>query len=157
MGRVNDKVALVTGGASGVGKETVELLLKEGAYVAFGDIDVQAGEALAKACGERALFLHHDVSNEAEWQEVIAKVQTHFGPLDILINNAGVSAHALLEEVPADKLYWYEDLMPVNLWGSFFSRVEKGTAMVKPFRRGFFSPVGLTVAPAVPAARRPAP
>ena len=75
MGRVNNKVALVTGGASGVGKETVELLLKEGAYVAFGDIDVQAGEALAKACGERALFLRHDVSNEAEWQEVIAKVQ----------------------------------------------------------------------------------
>ena len=91
MGRVNNKVALVTGGASGVGKETVELLLKEGAYVAFGDIDVQSGEALAKACGERALFLRHDVSNEVEWQQVITKVQAHFGPLDILINNAGGS------------------------------------------------------------------
>ena len=93
MGRVNNKVALITGGASGVGKETVELLLKEGAYVAFGDIDVQGGEDLAKACGERALFLRHDVSNEAEWQQVIAKVQSHFGPLDILINNASRPPH----------------------------------------------------------------
>ena len=127
MGRVNNKVALVTGGASGVGKETVELLLKEGAYVAFGDIDVQAGEALAKACGERALFLRHDVSNEAEWQEVIAKVQAHFGPLDILINNAGILLPGSIETAT---LAQFRQLMQVNA-DSCFLGCQQGIAAMK--------------------------
>jgi 3(or 17)beta-hydroxysteroid dehydrogenase len=127
MGRVNNKVALVTGGASGVGKETVELLLKEGAYVAFGDIDVQSGEALAKACGERALFLRHDVSNEAEWQEVIAKVQAHFGPLDILINNAGILLPGSIETAT---LAQFRQLMQVNA-DSCFLGCQQGIAAMK--------------------------
>lgn len=127
MGRVNNKVALVTGGASGVGKETVELLLKEGAYVAFGDIDDQAGEVLAKACGERALFLHHDVSNEAEWQQVIAKVQSHFGPLDILINNAGILLPGSIETAT---LAQFRQLMQVNA-DSCFLGCQQGVAAMK--------------------------
>ena len=127
MGRVNNKVALVTGGASGVGKETVELLLKEGAYVAFGDIDDQAGEALANACGERALFLHHDVSNEAEWQQVIAKVQSHFGPLDILINNAGILLPGSIETAT---LAQFRQLMQVNA-DSCFLGCQQGVAAMK--------------------------
>ena len=127
MGRVNNKVALVTGGASGVGKETVELLLKEGAYVAFGDIDDQAGEALAKACSERALFLHHDVSNEAEWQQVIAKVQSHFGPLDILINNAGILLPGSIETAT---LAQFRQLMQVNA-DSCFLGCQQGVAAMK--------------------------
>ena len=127
MGRVNNKVALVTGGASGVGKETVELLLKEGAYVAFGDIDVQSGEALAKACGERALFLRHDVSNEAEWQEVMAKVQAHFGPLDILINNAGILLPGSIETAT---LAQFRQLMQVNA-DSCFLGCQQGIAAMK--------------------------
>jgi len=127
MGRVNNKVALVTGGASGVGKETVELLLKEGAYVAFGDIDVQSGEALAKACGERALFLRHDVSNEAEWQEVIAKVQAHFGPLDILINNAGILLPGSIETAT---LAQFRQFMQVNA-DSCFLGCQQGIAAMK--------------------------
>lgn len=127
MGRVNNKVALVTGGASGVGKETVELLLKEGAYVAFGDIDVQSGEALAKACGERALFLRHDVSNEAEWQEVIAKVQAYFGPLDILINNAGILLPGSIETAT---LAQFRQLMQVNA-DSCFLGCQQGIAAMK--------------------------
>ena len=127
MGRVNNKVALITGGASGVGKETVELLLKEGAYVAFGDIDVQGGEDLAKACGERALFLRHDVSNEAEWQQVIAKVQSHFGPLDILINNAGILLPGSIETAT---LAQFRQLMQVNA-DSCFLGCQHGVAAMK--------------------------
>ena len=127
MGRVNQKVAYVTGGASGVGKETVELLLKEGAYVAFGDIDVAAGEALAKACGARALFLRHDVSNETEWQQVIAKVQSHFGPLDILINNAGILLPGSIETAT---LAQFRQLMQVNA-DSCFLGCQQGVAAMK--------------------------
>ena len=127
MGRVNQKVAYVTGGASGVGKETVELLLKEGAYVAFGDIDVEAGEALAKTCEERALFLRHDVSNETEWQQVIAKVQSHFGPLDILINNAGILLPGSIETAT---LAQFRQLMQVNA-DSCFLGCQQGVAAMK--------------------------
>ena len=127
MGRVHNKVAFVTGGASGVGKETVELLLKEGAYVAFGDIDVQAGEALAKACGDRALFLRHDVSNETEWQQVIAKVQAHFGPLDILINNAGILLPGSIETAT---LAQFRQLMQINA-DSCFLGCQQGVAAMK--------------------------
>ena len=65
MGRVQDKVALVTGGASGVGRSTVELLLQEGAFVAISDINAEAGQAFADECGERAFFVRHDVASEA--------------------------------------------------------------------------------------------
>jgi 3(or 17)beta-hydroxysteroid dehydrogenase len=127
MARVHNKVALVTGGASGVGKETVELLLKEGAYVAFGDIDVPAGEALAKAFGDRALFLRHDVSNETEWQQVIAKVQAHFGPLDILINNAGILLPGSIETAT---LAQFRQLMQINA-DSCFLGCQQGVAAMK--------------------------
>ena len=127
MARVHNKVAFVTGGASGVGKETVELLLKEGAFVAFGDIDVPAGEAFSKACGDRALFLRHDVSNETEWQHVIAKVQAHFGPLDILINNAGILLPGSIETAT---LAQFRQLMQINA-DSCFLGCQQGVAAMK--------------------------
>ena len=89
-GRVQNKVALVTGGASGVGRATVQLLLEEGAFVGISDINAEAGQALAQECGERAVFVRHDVTSEADWSAAIAAVQQRFGPPDILINNAGI-------------------------------------------------------------------
>jgi len=90
MGRVQAKLAMVTGGASGVGRETVKLLLGEGALVAISDINAEAGQAFAQECGDRALFVRHDVSSESDWKEALQTVQARFGPLDILINNAGI-------------------------------------------------------------------
>ena len=98
MGRLNDKVVLVTGGASGVGREDVLLMAREGAAVVLTDRNVDAGEALAKEVGDQAMFLRHDVASEADWQAVMAAVEARFGRLDAVVNNAGILESASLEE-----------------------------------------------------------
>ena len=127
MGRVQDKVALVTGGASGVGRSTVELLLEEGAFVAISDINAEAGEALAQACGERAMFVHHDVASEADWCAAIAATQARFGPLEILINNAGILIPGNIE---TGTLAPFRQLMQVNA-DSCFIGCQQGVAAMK--------------------------
>ena len=127
MGRVQDKVALVTGGASGVGRETVRLLLDEGAFVAIGDINAEAGQALADEGGERALFVRHDVASEADWRAAISAVQQRFGPLDILINNAGILIPGSIETAT---LAQFRQLMQVNA-DSCFIGCQQGVAAMK--------------------------
>lgn len=127
MGRVQDKVALVTGGASGVGRETVKLLLQEGAFVAISDINTEAGQALADECGERALFVRHDVASEADWSAAIAAVQQRFGPLDILINNAGI---LIAGSIATATLAQFRQLMQVNA-DSCFIGCQQGVAAMK--------------------------
>jgi 3(or 17)beta-hydroxysteroid dehydrogenase len=94
MGRVQGKVALVTGAASGLGRADAQVLVREGARVVITDINESAGRALeaelnATAAGS-ACFLTQDVASEARWQEVFADVQRRFGALHILVNNAGM-------------------------------------------------------------------
>lgn len=127
MGRVQDKVALVTGGASGVGRATVQLLLDEGAQVAISDINAAVGQAFAAECGERALFVHHDVASEADWRAAIAAVQQRFGPLDILINNAGILIPGSIETAT---LAQFRQLMQVNA-DSCFIGSQQGVAAMK--------------------------
>ena len=127
MGRVQDKVALVTGGASGVGLETVKLLLQEGAFVGISDINVEAGQALADECGERALFVRHDVTSEADWSAAIAAVQQRFGPLDILINNAGI---LIPGSIATATLAQFRQLMQVNA-DSCFIGCRQGVQAMK--------------------------
>ena len=127
MGRVQDKVALVTGGAGGVGRETVLLLAREGARVAIGDIDVEAGAALAAALGERAMFVRHDVASEADWAAAMAAVQERLGPLDILVNNAGI---LVAGSIATATLAQFQALMQVNA-GSCFLGCQFGVAAMK--------------------------
>ena len=127
MGRVQDKVALVTGGASGVGLETVRLLLEEGAFVGISDINAEAGQALADECGERALFVRHDVTSEADWSAAIAAVQQRFGPLDILINNAGI---LIPGSIATATLAQFRQLMQVNA-DSCFIGCQQGVEAMK--------------------------
>jgi NAD(P)-dependent dehydrogenase (short-subunit alcohol dehydrogenase family) len=87
-GRVEGKVALVTGAATGIGKAIAKLLVQEGAKVIIADVDMQTGEATAKEIG--ALFMKLDVSKEEVWQETIDKIVAVLGSLDILVNNAGI-------------------------------------------------------------------
>ena len=90
MGRVAGKVAIVTGGASGMGKADAILLAKEGARVVVADLNEGDGEAVAAAIGEAACFMRLDVSDEDNWRAVIADTLATFGQLDILVNNAGL-------------------------------------------------------------------
>ena len=89
MGRVQDKVAIVTGGASGVGREDALLLAREGARVVITDVNVDAGQALAREIGDQALFVQHDIASEADWEAVIQTTTDRFGGVDILVANAG--------------------------------------------------------------------
>jgi NAD(P)-dependent dehydrogenase (short-subunit alcohol dehydrogenase family) len=92
-GQVEGKVALVTGGSSGIGAAVAGLLAREGAIVVVTDIDDLKGpEVVAgiKKAGHEAVFLHQDVTSESRWMEVVAEVEKHFGRLDILVSNAGI-------------------------------------------------------------------
>lgn len=89
-GRLAGKVALVTGGASGIGAATARLYAREGARVAIVDINDNLGRGVADDIGD-ALYLHLDTTNEDEWRSVVARILERFGRLDILVNAAGVS------------------------------------------------------------------
>ena len=89
MGRVAGKVALITGGASGMGKADAHLLAAEGAKVVVADLNEVEGRAVAAAIGGDAVFMRLNVSDEDNWKTVIADTVEKFGRLDILVNNAG--------------------------------------------------------------------
>src|SRR5437762_6117607 len=93
MGQVDGKIALVTGGASGIGEACVQTLAREGAAVVISDIDDVRGNDLASAitsAGNTAIYLRHDVTDEARWQEIVAEIERRYGRLDILVANAGI-------------------------------------------------------------------
>ena len=94
MGRVQGKVALVTGAAKGIGEACSLLLAKEGAKVVVSDLDQAAGEAVVAkivAAGGQAFFIHQDVTDEASWPATTAATQARFGALHVLVNNAGIA------------------------------------------------------------------
>jgi 3(or 17)beta-hydroxysteroid dehydrogenase len=126
-GRVQDKVAMVTGGASGVGLAAVRLLHAEGAQVAISDINAEAGERLAAELGERVIFVRHDVSSEADWAAAIAAVQARFGALNVLVNNAGILLAGTME---TGRLEDFRRLMQVNA-DSVFIGCQQGIAAMK--------------------------
>jgi len=89
--RLKGKVALVTGGASGMGKSEAMIFAREGAQVLVADLLEAEGKEVAKAIGDAARFVKLDVTNEAEWQTAVAFAEREFGKLNILVNNAGIS------------------------------------------------------------------
>lgn len=89
--RLKDKVAIVTGAASGMGAETARIFAREGAFVVLTDMDAEGGQKVAREIGNRATFMAQDVSKEEDWARVVADTLKAHGKIDILINNAGVS------------------------------------------------------------------
>ena len=92
MGRVSGKVAIDTGGASGMGRADARLLAAEGAKVVVADLNVADGQAVADDIGDNAIFLRLDVTDEENWKSVVAATVEQFGALHILVNNAGMIA-----------------------------------------------------------------
>ena len=102
MNRLDKRVALVTGGASGIGKATAKRLAAEGALVVVSDIqEKQGAETVAEivGAGGKATFVRHDVTSEADWQEAVDRTVAAYGALDILVNNAGVGDLGVIEDV----------------------------------------------------------
>ncbi|MCW0183273.1 glucose 1-dehydrogenase [Zavarzinia sp.] len=129
MGRVQGKVALITGAAKGIGRETALLLAREGARVAVTDVDEMEGGKVAEAiiaAGGEALFLKQDVADEAQWQAVVAAVVARFGALNILVNNAGVALSGSVEETSLEDWRW---LMSINLDAVFLGTKHAILAM----------------------------
>ena len=98
MGRVNGKVALVTGGGSGLGRADCLLLAAEGAKVVVSDINFTAAKAVADEIGDAAIAIEHDVTSEDQWKAALAAAEATFGGLHILVNNAGIVVVADPEE-----------------------------------------------------------
>jgi 3alpha(or 20beta)-hydroxysteroid dehydrogenase len=90
MNRLDGKVALVTGGATGMGAEMARRCVAEGASVTIADVRDDDGAVLAAECGERAMYAHLDVRDAEAWAEVVATTDRTFGPVNVLVNNAGI-------------------------------------------------------------------
>ena len=89
--RLENKVAIITGGASGIGAAAVKLFAQEGAKVVIGDLNVEAGEALATEFPESVTFVKQDVSSVEDWENIRDVAIEKYGTIDILLNNAGIS------------------------------------------------------------------
>ena len=121
MGQVEGKVALVTGGASGIGAACVRALAREGGKVLFTDLDEPSGVTLCRAiisAGGDALFMRHDVTQEEEWPTVIRAAEERYGRLDVVVANAGICLLASTSEM---SLADWRRQNAVNLDGVFLS------------------------------------
>lgn len=114
MGRVDNKVALITGGARGMGAADARMLVKEGAKVVIGDILDDEGQALADELGDAARYIHLDVSSADDWTAAVETALNSFGKLNVLVNNAGIVQVGPLKTL--DVARW-QKVLDVNLTG----------------------------------------
>ncbi|MEV6599964.1 glucose 1-dehydrogenase [Actinoplanes sp. NPDC051346] len=117
MGRLDGKVALITGGARGMGKSHARHFAAEGARVVIGDVLDERGRAVADGLGAQTCrFVHHDVTSEADWATAVNTTVEAFGRLDVLVNNAGIFRHAPIGEMPPDELRRVIEVNLVGCW-----------------------------------------
>jgi len=127
MGRLDDKVALITGGARGMGAEDSRLFAAEGATVVLTDVLDDLGAETASQI-DGASYHHLDIRNEAEWQAVVDQVMSDHGRIDVLVNNAGVD---LVKKLLATTIEDFEQVTDINLRGTFLGMRTVAEAMIK--------------------------
>ena len=119
MGRLDGKVALISGGARGQGETEARMFVREGARVVFGDILDDEGkkvEAQIRDKGGEAVYVHLDVTREADWRAAVAVAVERYGKLDVLVNNAGILLRAKIEDTREED---WDRIMAVNAKGVF--------------------------------------
>ncbi len=117
--RLEGKVALISGGARGMGAEEARIFAREGAKVVIGDISEDEGkavEAQISEAGGQALFVRLDVTQESDWTSAVDQAVSRFGKLDVLVNNAGISSRAFTDDIGIDA---WDKIMEVNSKGVF--------------------------------------
>ena len=127
MARLQDKVAIVTGGARGMGSATSRIFAEEGARVIIADVLDEEGENLAQELKDSAIFCHHDVTDEKSWQTVTAKAEAEFGKIDVLVNNAGVLLFKSIADTEKEE---FVRVLGVNLVGAFLGIKTVGPRMI---------------------------
>lgn len=132
MGRLDGKTALITGGASGIGRRTAERFAEEGARVVVSDLNGEGAEATAKALGGNALALAHDVTDEASWNTSMERTLGHVGRLDILVNSAGIGTSHNIEKTTFDE---WRNVMAINADGTFLG-CRAGVLAMKAHKGG---------------------
>ncbi|WP_059019287.1 glucose 1-dehydrogenase [Mycobacterium sp. M26] len=115
MGRVDDKVAIITGGAQGMGAADARMLVAEGARVLIADILDEKGEQLAAELGDAARYVHLDVSDAEQWQTAVETAVSAFGKVNVLVNNAGIVQVSPLKSIDVEK---WNRVLAVNLTGA---------------------------------------
>ncbi|GEL96228.1 glucose 1-dehydrogenase [Cellulomonas composti] len=115
-GRLEGKVAIVTGGARGMGEADTRRLVAEGARVVVGDVLDEPGAAVAAELGDHAVYTHLDVTDEASWAAAVDLAHERFGPVDVLVNNAGILAQGRIDETEPDT---FRRVLDVNLTGVY--------------------------------------
>jgi 3(or 17)beta-hydroxysteroid dehydrogenase len=127
MGRVSGKVVIVTGAASGIGRQDVLTLARDGARVIITDLNQEGGYALAKEIGDAAMFVRHEISSEDDWKAVITAAQGRFGRLDGVVNNAGILLMGSIEDTSLEQ---WRRIHRVNADG-YFLGCKYGVAAMK--------------------------
>jgi 3alpha(or 20beta)-hydroxysteroid dehydrogenase len=116
MERFDNTVALISGGARGMGASHVRGLVAEGANVVFGDILDDEGRALQAELGDSTRFVHLDVRDDDDWKSAVALAEKEFGPINLLVNNAGILTAAPIELMDPDE---FRRVIDINLVGTF--------------------------------------
>jgi 3alpha(or 20beta)-hydroxysteroid dehydrogenase len=116
MGRLDGKVALISGGARGIGGAMAARMLEEGAKVVVGDVLDEDGAALAARLGDGARYVHLDVTKPADWEQAVGEAVGAFGGLSILVNNAGIVNFGRIDDYPHEQ---WARIIDVNLTGVF--------------------------------------
>jgi len=115
-GRLEGKVALISGAARGIGEADARLFVAEGAQVVMGDVLDAEGEQVAQALGENAAYVHLDVTDPDSWANAVKQTTDRFGRLDVLVNNAGILRFNTIEDTSLEE---YETVIRVNQVGAF--------------------------------------
>jgi len=151
--RLADKVAIITGGANGIGKETAMLFAKQGAKVVIADFDVENGKAVENQLREKehdAFFIQVDVANKQSVEQMVSQTIAAYEKIDILINNAGITQDNLLKNLTDDQ---WQRVIDVNLTGVFFCTTAvvphmiergKGKIIITSSISGVYGNVGQT-------------